>query len=117
MSENSPKNGLIGSPRIGSPPLWDGEPARRAKARSLAGSPSDIGTDGEPMANPWRTGEPMPPPPRADDDDRRRCIQCAHFKPWRCVAHMAAGLQSPDVGRDLAALPQRCDAWTPRERD
>lgn len=52
---------------------------------------------------------------RKADDARRRCVQCAHFKPWRCDAYKSAGLQSPDVGRDLSSLPQHCPAWAPRE--
>lgn len=45
---------------------------------------------------------------RAPDDDRRTCAECAHHAPGRCKRHRLAGLLSGDVGRDLAALPQRC---------
>ena len=48
---------------------------------------------------------------RDADDDRRACIECAHYAPGRCTAHRAAGLGTDIVGRDLAALPQRCAAF------
>jgi hypothetical protein len=45
---------------------------------------------------------------RHGDDDRRTCPECARYRPGRCLRHRAAGLLAPDVGHDLAALPQRC---------
>jgi hypothetical protein len=51
---------------------------------------------------------------REGDDDRATCIECAHFLPWRCSTHRRAGFAAPDVGRELAALPQRCPAFEPR---
>lgn len=41
-------------------------------------------------------------------DDRASCIECQHHRPGRCGNHRAAGLHSPDVGHDLAAMLQRC---------
>lgn len=41
-------------------------------------------------------------------DDRASCIECHHHRPGRCGNHRAAGLQSPDLGHDLAAMLQRC---------
>ena len=48
---------------------------------------------------------------RDSDDGRRTCTDCRHYRPGRCGNHRAAGLQSPDVGRDLAAMLQRCPAF------
>jgi hypothetical protein len=45
---------------------------------------------------------------RQADDDRRTCPECPHYRPGRCSRHRAAGLLHPDLGPDLAALPQRC---------
>jgi hypothetical protein len=76
-------------------------------------------------------------PPRAEALPQRRCRDCAHLAPQmttyrdagnyrhaaggsgRCARHRAAGLQSPEVGRELAALAQRCPAYkleVPRAR-
>lgn len=48
------------------------------------------------------------------DDDRVLCVQCAYYRPTvhRCAAWHAARLKSPDVGRDLAVLPQRCPGFS-----
>lgn len=48
---------------------------------------------------------------READDDRRTCVECRHYAPGRCRNHKRADLRSPDVGRDLAALPQRCGGF------
>ncbi len=45
---------------------------------------------------------------RHADDDRRTCPECAHYRPGRCGRHRAAGLLYPDLGAELASLPQRC---------
>jgi len=45
---------------------------------------------------------------RAADDDRVNCTECHHHRPGRCGNHRAAGLHSPEVGRDLAGMLQRC---------
>jgi hypothetical protein len=44
-------------------------------------------------------------------DDRVSCTDCAHYRPDRCSTHRRAGLQSADVGRDLAAVLQRCPGF------
>lgn len=45
-------------------------------------------------------------------DDRVSCAgECAHYRPGRCRNHRPAGLQSADVGRDLAGLLQRCPGF------
>lgn len=42
-------------------------------------------------------------------DDRVTCAgDCTHYRPGRCGNHRKAGLYSPDLGHDLAALLQRC---------
>lgn len=48
-------------------------------------------------------------------DVRVSCTECKHYRPGRCGNHKAAALQSPEVGRDLAALLQRCAGFQPRE--
>lgn len=50
---------------------------------------------------------------RDADDDRRTCAECQHYMPGRCTKHRAAGLGTDIVGRELAALPQRCAAAAP----
>jgi hypothetical protein len=45
---------------------------------------------------------------RAAEDDRVSCTECHHHRPGRCGNHRAAGLHSPEVGRDLAGMLQRC---------
>jgi len=47
------------------------------------------------------------------DDDRVLCIQCHHYRPaiHRCNVHRRAALLSAEVGRELAAQPQRCPAF------
>jgi hypothetical protein len=50
-------------------------------------------------------------------DSRVSCADCRHYKPaGRCRNHKAAGLLSPDVGRDLAAMLQDCPGFTPAAR-
>lgn len=41
-------------------------------------------------------------------DSRVICPECRHYRPGRCGNHWRAGLQGAEVGRDLAALLQRC---------
>ena len=48
-------------------------------------------------------------------DVRVSCTECTHYRPGRCGNHKAAALLSPEVGRDLAALLQRCAGFQPRE--
>jgi hypothetical protein len=50
---------------------------------------------------------------RDADDPRRTCTECSHYRPaaHRCAEHRRAGLQSPDVSRDLAELPQHCPGF------
>lgn len=46
-------------------------------------------------------------------DERVSCLDCKHYRPGRCGNHRAARLTSPEVGRDLAALPQHCHGFQP----
>lgn len=48
-----------------------------------------------------------------EQDDRRTCLECTTYRPGRCGNHRRAGLQAPDVGRDLATLLQRCPGFRP----
>jgi hypothetical protein len=50
-------------------------------------------------------------------DDRVVCVECSNYRPGRCTRHRAAGLLTADVGRELAALPQRCAAYKPTTTD
>ena len=45
-------------------------------------------------------------------DDRSMCVECTHYRPGRCGNHRHAGLNSPEVGRDLATLLQHCDGYS-----
>jgi hypothetical protein len=49
------------------------------------------------------------------DDDRVSCAECQHYRPGRCQNHLAAGLQADAIGRELAALLQRCPGYAPVE--
>lgn len=44
-------------------------------------------------------------------DARVSCTDCTHYRPGRCGVHRRAGLNSADVGRDLAAMLQRCPGF------
>lgn len=44
-------------------------------------------------------------------DPRVMCSECSHYRPGRCGSHRQAGLQTPELGHDLAALLQRCPAF------
>lgn len=44
-------------------------------------------------------------------DERVSCIECHHYRPGRCGNHRRAGLNSAEVGRDLATLLQRCPGF------
>ena len=46
-----------------------------------------------------------------DQDYRVRCTDCGHYRPGRCGNHRRAGLHGAEVGRDLAALLQRCSGF------
>jgi hypothetical protein len=52
-----------------------------------------------------------------DADERAVCIDCSNYRPGRCTRHRAAGLHSPEIGRDLAALAQRCAAHKPADAE
>ena len=50
-----------------------------------------------------------------EGDDRVSCAgECTHYRPGRCGNHRSAGLNASDVGRDLAAMLQRCPGFQPR---
>jgi hypothetical protein len=51
---------------------------------------------------------------RERGDSMVSCTDCRHYRPSRCSNHRRAGLQSADVGRDLASLLQRCPGFDPR---
>lgn len=44
-------------------------------------------------------------------DDLACCTDCRHYRPGCCGNHERAGLLSADVGRDLAAILQRCPGF------
>ncbi len=46
-------------------------------------------------------------------DDRRMCVECDAFRADRCMRHIEAQLLTPHVGRELAAVPQRCAKFEP----
>ena len=48
----------------------------------------------------------------AQQDDRRMCLECLHYRPGRCGNHRRAGLDSPEVGRNLATLLQHCEGYS-----
>ena len=47
-----------------------------------------------------------------DKDERASCTECRHFRPGRCGNHGRAGLNVPDLSRDLAVQLQRCPGFT-----
>ena len=46
-----------------------------------------------------------------DGDDRLICTDCRHYRAGRCGNHRPAGLNGPEVGRDLATMLQRCPGF------
>jgi hypothetical protein len=52
-----------------------------------------------------------------DQDGRVSCTDCRHYRLGRCGNHERAGLTSADVGRDLAALLQRCAGFESMKAD
>ena len=46
-----------------------------------------------------------------DGDPRVSCTECHHHRPGSCGNHRAAGLQSPELGRDLAGTLQSCPGF------
>ncbi len=46
-----------------------------------------------------------------EHDDRVSCTDCQHYRPGRCGNHRAAGLNSPEMGRALATMLQRCEGF------
>lgn len=46
-----------------------------------------------------------------EGDDRVSCADCWHYRPGQCANHRRAGLQGAVVGRDLAAMLQRCTGF------
>ena len=49
-----------------------------------------------------------------EQGDRVSCADCRHYRPGRCGNHQRAGLNVADVGRDLAAMLQRCPGFALR---
>ena len=48
-------------------------------------------------------------------DARVMCVECCHYWPDRCRASARAGLDTSEVGPDMATLLQRCNGFAPRE--
>lgn len=48
-------------------------------------------------------------------DPRVSCADCRHYRPGRCGNHRRAGLHAPELGRDLAAMLQRCPGFAASE--
>lgn len=48
-----------------------------------------------------------------EHDERVSCGDCQHYRPGRCGNHRRAGLNVADVGRELAAMLQRCPGFQP----
>ena len=46
-------------------------------------------------------------------DPRVSCTDCRHYRPGRCGDHRAAGLDSAELGSELAAMLQRCPGFQP----
>ena len=46
-------------------------------------------------------------------DPRVSCTDCRHYRPGRCGDHRAAGLDSAELGTELAAMLQRCPGFQP----
>jgi hypothetical protein len=46
-----------------------------------------------------------------DGDDLRLCLECENYRPGRCGTHRAAGMNSPELGSDLATMLQRCPGF------
>ena len=104
---------LLAGPALGLPALC-------AESRALSGADATRYADRHARLLRWGW-------PRADadavaarlaarerDDDRRvNCTECRHFQPGRCGNFRRAGLTSSALGKDLAALLQRCPGFAP----
>lgn len=51
----------------------------------------------------------------ADPDPRVTCTRCTHYRAstHRCANHRLAGLMTPDIAPELAALKQHCPGHLP----
>ena len=99
-----------------------GAPADCAALDAVAWTDADIARFLDRRARLMRWGWPEPEAEKLADrlvrrdreaDPRVSCTDCRHYRPGRCGNAMAAGLHSPDVGRDLATMLQRCPAIVP----
>ena len=120
-----PPMGGVGEFQAGTPP------AAPTLAAAVAASPEPLGavawTDGDiaqfisrrtrllrwgwPEVEAEELAERLVKRDRAADDDRVNCTECHHHRPGRCGNHRAAGLHSPELGRDLAGMLQRCPGF------
>jgi hypothetical protein len=86
-------------------PAWTGEEIDRTAARIDLFLRRGIGPDqAEHLAERLLLRD-------REGDARVSCADCRHYKPGRCSNHWRAGLQSPDVGRDLAVTLQHCPGF------
>ena len=106
-------------------PMLASKPAEKPDALDLAAAAwtdSDIARFADRRARLLRWGWPAPEAEKLAErlvirdrerDDRVSCTDCRHYRPSRCGNHRAALLHSHEVGRDLAAMVQRCPGFAP----
>lgn len=114
-----------GAPEIQAFPMLAREPAERSEGHGLAAvawTDDDIARFLDRRARLLRWGWPEADAESLADrlvrrdreaDSRVSCTDCQHYRSGRCGNHRRAGLNSDDVGRDLAALLQRCPGFLP----
>lgn len=108
---------------IHSSPVLVSEAAEKPEALDLAAvtwTDGDIARFLDRRARLLRWGWPEPEAEKLADrlvrrdrehDERVSCTDCRHHRPGRCGNHRRAGLNVADVGRDLAAMLQRCPGF------
>ena len=112
-----------GGREIQAAPVLASEPAARPEALDLAAvawTDGDIARFLDRRTRLLRWGWPEADAEKLADrlvrgdrekDERVSCTDCRHYRPGRCGNHRRAGLSVADVGRDLAAMLQRCPGF------
>jgi len=109
-SQGCPANSHHPSPAVPPPAAWTAEQIAKFLARR-----DRLVRWGWPEPEADEVAERLTRRDRDASDDRVSCVECARYRPTqhRCTDHRRAGLASAEVGRALAALPQRCPVHAP----
>lgn len=106
------------APTVASEPT---DPPEALDLVAVAWSDADIARFNNRRARLIRWGWPMPEAEALaerltqrdrEGDDRVSCADCRHYRRGRCGNHAQAGIGGPEVGRELAAMLQRCRGFS-----